>query len=116
MRSALCGLEIPKLGEFLVFATVAGSTFGAGVTPAEDQLYAGLCGGTRATSTGLLAPELASPHPPLAAPPLAPSVDPDDEAGASAIAPLVWLAVATVGGTALALAVLLVRRRRSKEA
>jgi hypothetical protein len=58
---ASCGLEIPKQGEFLVFATKA--TNGRSPRPAAGELYAGLCGGTRRTVEGLLAPEIATPHP-----------------------------------------------------
>jgi hypothetical protein len=58
---ASCGLELPKQGEFLVFATKA--TRGWSPRPAAHQLYAGLCGGTRRTVEGLLAPEIATPRP-----------------------------------------------------
>ena len=61
MFGASCGLEIPKQGEFLVFATKPTSAFGP--RPAVGQLYAGLCGGTRSTEEGLLAPEIATPRP-----------------------------------------------------
>ena len=63
---ASCGLEIPKQGEFLVFATKATSAFSP--RPAAGQLYAGLCGGTRSTGEGLLAPEVATPHPLVSGP------------------------------------------------
>ena len=57
---ASCGLELPRQGEFLVFATKA--TSGHSPRPADGQLYAGLCGGTRRTAEGLLAPEIATPR------------------------------------------------------
>jgi hypothetical protein len=46
--SVSCGLELPRSGEVLVFATRTGGSFSPVPTP--DQYYAGLCSGTRATS------------------------------------------------------------------
>jgi hypothetical protein len=57
---ASCGLEIPKSGAFLVFGTIRSG--GPGPAPASGQLYAGLCGGTRAVSEGVLEPGLARPR------------------------------------------------------
>jgi hypothetical protein len=56
---ASCGLEIPREGEFLVFATHEGFEMAVG----DGQYYAGLCGGTRSTSAGPLAAD-ATPWPP----------------------------------------------------
>jgi hypothetical protein len=60
---ASCGLEIQERGVFLVFATT-NRTLPTGPAPKPGQLYATLCGGTRAASEGLLEPDLAKPHPP----------------------------------------------------
>lgn len=51
VSGASCGLEIPRQGEFLVFAADEGFQMAVG----DGQYYAGLCGGTRATSAGPLA-------------------------------------------------------------
>jgi hypothetical protein len=112
VSGASCGLEIPRVGEYVVFATVAGS--GLGPSPAEGQFYAGLCGGTRSTSAGLLAPELATAHPPLPAPPLSP-LDPRTETGDSGVASRwIWIAVATAAGAAAGIAIFVVRKRRTR--
>jgi hypothetical protein len=111
VSGASCGLEIPKIGEFLVFATVRGS--GIGPDPGAGQLYAGLCGGTRTTSTGLLAPELARAHSPSPAAPLAPLAGGGDET--DPVAPWVWPVLAIVGGAAVGLVVVLLRKRRKLE-
>lgn len=56
---ASCGLEIPREGELLVFATEQGFQM-----PVSDgQYYAGLCGGTRSAAAGPLAVD-ALPSPP----------------------------------------------------
>ena len=55
---ASCGLEIPRSGEFFVFAHREGFDVEVG----EDQYHAGLCGGTRSVGEGALAvPVNASP-------------------------------------------------------
>lgn len=59
VSGASCGLEIPREGEFLVFATNEGFEMAVG----DGQYYAGLCGGTRSTSVGPLAVD-AIPSPP----------------------------------------------------
>jgi hypothetical protein len=110
VSGASCGLEIPKIGEFLVFATVEGSGFGP--APAKGQLYAGRCGGTRSTSEGLLAPELAAAHRPLPAPPLAP-LDAGGGDGSTA-QPWIWVASAAVGVGAGGLVLALLWRRRTR--
>lgn len=50
VSGASCGLEIPREGEFLVFATEEGFRMDVG----DDQYYAGLCGGTRSASVAPL--------------------------------------------------------------
>lgn len=56
---ASCGLEIPRTGEFVVFASRSGSF---SLTPEPGEYYAGLCGGTRSTAQGPLAVDVeASP-------------------------------------------------------
>ena len=60
---ASCGLEIQTRGVFLVFATTS-RTLPSGPRPAAGQLYATLCGGTRALSEGALEPGLGRAHPP----------------------------------------------------
>lgn len=62
VSGASCGLEIPREGEFLVFATEQGFQMAVG----DGQYYAGLCGGTRSTSDGPLAVD-APPSPPESA-------------------------------------------------
>ncbi len=57
---ATCGLELPKRGEFLVFASGGA---GPGSDPGAGEYYAGLCGGTRSTTAGPLEAGLAIPRP-----------------------------------------------------
>ena len=54
-----CGLEIPRRGEFLVFATREGFD----LELARGQYYAGLCGGTRSTKEGPIAVAPVPTHP-----------------------------------------------------
>jgi hypothetical protein len=62
VSGASCGLEIPREGEFLVFATEQGFQMAV----RDGQYYAGLCGGTRSASAGALAVD-ALPSPPESA-------------------------------------------------
>jgi hypothetical protein len=108
---ASCGLEIPKQGEFLVFATKPTSAFSP--RPAAGQLYAGLCGGTRSTEEGLLAPDIATPRP------LASGAGPrgsTEEASArpqSESSPFgLWIVVGIAALVALSVAVFAAGRRR----
>jgi hypothetical protein len=55
---ASCGLEIPKQGEFFVFA----SRRGIDGQVSGDQYHANLCGGTRSTSAGPLAVQALQPE------------------------------------------------------
>jgi hypothetical protein len=64
VSGASCGLELPRRGVFLVFATTRTHPSSPSPSPAAGQLYAGLCGGTRALSDGVLEPGLARPRPP----------------------------------------------------
>lgn len=54
-----CGLEIPREGVFVVFATEQGLAIDVG----DGQFYAGLCGGTRSAASGPLDVDVA-PSPP----------------------------------------------------
>lgn len=63
VSGASCGLEIPKHGTFLVFAkTDADSTIET--IPADGQLQAGLCGGTRLLGERAIDPSLGTAYPP----------------------------------------------------
>ena len=88
-----CGLELPREGEFLVFATEAGFEIAVG----DGQYYAGLCGGTRATSAGPLAVD-AAPSP--SAPTEAAAESPSDGGTSPAIVVVVVaiIAAAVLGG------------------
>ena len=105
VSGASCGLEIPKRGEFLVFASARSE--GPSPEPAEGQLYAGLCGGTRALGDDVLDPALANPRAPV--PGGLPHADADE---ATSDARWLWIGgavvVLVVGGLAL-----VARRRRA---
>jgi hypothetical protein len=120
VSGASCGLEIPKRGEFLVFASRRGSN--RGPTPGDGQLYAGLCGGTRSTSRRALPTDLGgppTPPTPAVVPParVAPSSAraPTEGAGQSGGIAVVW----PVGSVLLvsilvALGMRAARRRRTR--
>lgn len=59
VSGASCGLEIPREGDFLVFATEDGFQMSVG----NDQYYAGLCGGTRSASAAPLDVDVRSSPP-----------------------------------------------------
>jgi hypothetical protein len=63
VSGASCGLEIPKHGKFLVFGKATSSNRFE-PRPADGQLQASLCGGTRALGDGALDPGLGKPYPP----------------------------------------------------
>lgn len=109
---ASCGLEIPKVGEFVVFATT--SVFN--LQPDPGEYYAGLCGGTRSTGDGPLAVD-ATASPPIeveARAVTAATVDPasdaaaaapgDDESTPSAAVVVTVVLVLAAGATASAVA------------
>ena len=56
VSGASCGLEIPRRGEFLVFAETAPARLSP--EPGAGELYAGLCGGTWVATDGALDPAL----------------------------------------------------------
>lgn len=63
VSGASCGLEIPRRGTFLVFATTRSSNRLV-PEPADGQLHASLCGGTRALRDRVLDPGLGTPYAP----------------------------------------------------
>jgi hypothetical protein len=109
VSGASCGLEIPREGEFLVFAADEGFEMAVG----DGQYYAGLCGGTRSTSAGPLAVD-AMPSPPEPTQEM-PSATGERETEASAastnsdaaspaddgMGPTIWVVGAAVIGTAI---------------
>lgn len=111
VSGASCGLEIPRSGEFLVFADTR--TSGPSPVPAAGQFYAGLCGGTRALSKGVLEPGLASPHAPVPVSGVVPGAQARTEHGSSSRdLRVIWVVGATVvASLGLGLVLLVLRRR-----
>jgi hypothetical protein len=97
ISGASCGLEIAKRGEFLVFASTRGPNAPAWVGP--DELYAGLCGGTRPATTPL------EGAPAARGPTRATAVTVADDGGTSWFVPVLVAScvVVAVVGTALLL-------------
>lgn len=113
LMSVSCGLDIPKSGEFLVFASTR--TSGSSTTPAAGQYYAGMCGGTRALSEGVLLPGLATPHAPLQVSGVVPRAPARTESGGSSRdTRVIWVVGATVVASLGLGLVLFARRRRRR--
>lgn len=114
VSGASCGLELPHRGEFLVFAATRGSGSFSDLEP--GQLYAGLCGGTRALADGALDPTLASAHAP------APGPGTGSKPEARAVADTVetsdgWPVLPIVGAAiVLGLGIVLIMRQRRRTA
>lgn len=114
LMSVSCGLDIPKSGEFLVFASTR--TSGPSPTPAAGQYYAGMCGGTRTLSEGVLEPGLATPHAPVQVAgvvPRAPARAEADRSSRDARA-IGIIGAAVVASLGLGLVLLALRRQRSR--
>jgi hypothetical protein len=100
VSGASCGLEIPRRGEFLVFAYLHTNLLNP--DPTRSGLHAQLCGGTRATSDGALDPAIAGADtsvptsgPPASAGPVG-TDDVVDGSGGAPVVPIVGAAVVAV--------------------
>lgn len=111
-QGASCGLEMPRQGEYLVFATRTSFQMDVG----QGAFYAGLCGGTR--PVGPEPPAIAATaSPPRAVTTTAPSAErePSQDAPVTGdgLAPgLAPAALATAAAAVALAAVVLLRRRR----
>jgi len=107
-----CGLEIPRRGKFLVFASRRSSDMDVGI----GQYYAGLCGGTRSIDEAPIELGVA-PHSPESG---APAEGSSDEAAAPVEDeeedPAVGLLAGSVIAIAGLIAIIAIHRRRASAA